>query len=54
MFTQDIEEMDEPINTNIKLNLATASQKAFIAKLAKDKGLTETQFADFTKTNWKG
>ncbi|SHE54451.1 hypothetical protein SAMN02746091_00616 [Caloramator proteoclasticus DSM 10124] len=49
MFTQDIEELDEIINTNIKVNLATASQKAFIAKLAKDKGMSETQLMDFTK-----
>ncbi|MCX7694118.1 MAG: hypothetical protein N2Z71_00140 [Caloramator sp.] len=49
MFTQDIEEMDEPINMNLKLNLATTSQKAFIAKLAKDKGMTEAQLSDFTK-----
>ncbi|MBZ4663860.1 MAG: hypothetical protein JG776_1575 [Caloramator sp.] len=49
MFTQDIEELDELISTNIKVNLATASQKAFIAKLAKDKGMSETQLMDFTK-----
>lgn len=49
MFTQDIEELDEIISTNIKVNLATASQKAFIAKLAKDKGMTEAQLMDFTK-----
>ncbi|CDF57820.1 hypothetical protein [Thermobrachium celere] len=49
MFTQDIEDIDEVISLEVEKNLATSSQKAFIAKLAKDKGLTEAQFIEFTK-----
>jgi len=49
MFTQDVEDMDEVINEKKELGLATASQKAFIAKLAQNRGLNEAQFAEFSK-----
>lgn len=41
--------MDDILTNKKENNFATSSQKAFIAKLAKDKGLNEAQMEEYSK-----